>query len=116
MNTLMEKLNTKTIYLNDFPFLEIDKLIRRRLKQKERWGYSNPHFEPKDKGYSFEYNFKLKDTQYKGRVHIGLNWDNTFIIVITDKNNNVLKRFDDVLIFWIEDKIDTFFRDIDFYK
>ena len=110
------KIKLSDVFQNDFPFIEIDKGIRKRFNQKKRWGYKNPKFAPKDKGYSFEYDFTLRDERHKGKVYIGIDFLDEFIIVITDENDYIIKAFTEVLIFWIEDKIDWVFRHIDFFK
>ena len=100
------------ISMGDFPFLEIDKGIRKRKKHIERWGFKNPTFLPDNKGYTFEYDFTLHNVHYTGNVYIGIDWDDEFVIVITDKDNNIIVDLNGVYIFWIEDKIDYVFRNI----
>jgi hypothetical protein len=99
----------------NFPFEEIHKNISLKSKYKDKWGYKNPKFY-KDKAYRFEYNFEIDNIQYHGYVYMGIDIIDEFIIIITDYDNNILHRYDNIYVFWIEDKIDYFLRNINNFK
>jgi hypothetical protein len=47
---------------------------------------------------------------------MGIDIIDEFIIIITDYDNNILHRYDNIYVFWIEDKIDYFLRNINNFK
>jgi len=105
----------REIGIANFPFDELHKSIISRPKYHKRWGYKNPKFYD-DKAFRFEYGFDLNNVRYEGYVYIGIDIIDEFIIVITDKENNILYQYNHVYIFWVEDKIDYFFKNINNLK
>jgi hypothetical protein len=99
------------VSMAEFPFVEMyNKEFNLQKKRIKFWGIKNPKFS--NKYYSFEYNFTLHNVQYKGNVYVGIDWNDTFLIVITDENDNIITEIKNVYIFWLEDKIDYVFRNI----
>jgi len=116
MNKKQKELNIiREIGIANFPFEEIHKSIISRPKYKKLWGYKNHKFYG-DKAFRFEYDFELDNVRFQGYVYIGIDMIDEFNIVITDKENNIIHKYEHVYIFWIEDKIDYLLKNINNFK